>query len=73
LKPVPVDVDLVVEGREVEMSGRNLFLAGEIRNVAGQVLARAEGRFVIVDPKRIANRAAKNGAPEELAGKPLEK
>ena len=69
LRPVPVDVDLVVEGHEVEMSGRNLFLAGEIRNVAGQVLARGNGRFVIIKPKQ----APQVGAPEELAGKPLEK
>ena len=69
LKPVPVDVDLVVEGYEVEMTGRNLFMTGEIRNVAGQVLARGKGRFVIIFPKR----AATSDAPEGLAVKPLEK
>lgn len=69
LKPVPVGVDLVVEGYETEMTGRNLFMAGEIRNVAGQVLARGKGRFVIITTKQ----AAKNDAPEELAGKPLQK
>jgi uncharacterized protein (TIGR00369 family) len=73
LKPVPVDVDLVVEGHEVEMTGRNLFMLGEIRNVAGQVLARGKGRFVIVDPKRHAKQGADNGMPVELAGKPLQK
>jgi uncharacterized protein (TIGR00369 family) len=73
LRPVPVDVDLVVEGYEAEMTGRNLFLVGEIRDVSGKVLARGKGRFVIVDPKRVAKQAAGNGAPEELAGKPLEK
>src|SRR6202451_353830 len=31
LKPVLVDADLVVEGYELEMKGRNLFLAGDIR------------------------------------------
>jgi len=50
LKPVLVDADLVVEGYEVEKSGRNLHLAGEIRNQSGQVLARSRGRFVIVGP-----------------------
>lgn len=69
LKPVPVDVDLVVEGYEAEMTGRNLFMLGVIRDVSGKVLARGKGRFVIVSPKQ----AAGNGAPEELAGKPLEK
>jgi len=48
LKPVLVDAGLVVEGYEVEKSGRNLHLAGEIRDQSGQVLARARGRFVII-------------------------
>ena len=48
LKPVKVDEDLIVEGYEVEKSGRNLILAGEIRNHSGQVLARGRGRFVII-------------------------
>ena len=68
LKPVPVDADLVVEGREVEMKGRNLFLAGDIRDVSGKVLARGKGRFVIISPKQ----AAKADAPAELAGNPIE-
>ena len=69
LKPVPVDADLVVEGYEVEMKGRNLFLAGDIRDVTGQVLARGKGRFVILRAKQ----AVAEDAPRELAGKPLEK
>jgi uncharacterized protein (TIGR00369 family) len=48
LKPVKVDEDLIVEGHEVEMSGRYVILAGEIRNQSGQVLARGRGRFVII-------------------------
>jgi uncharacterized protein (TIGR00369 family) len=68
LKPVLVDADLAVEGYEVEMKGRNLFLVGEIRDVSGNVLARGKGRFVIISPKQ----AAKDDAPEDLAGKPLE-
>jgi uncharacterized protein (TIGR00369 family) len=72
LKPVPVDEDLVVEGHELEMTGRNLFMVGEIRNVAGQVLSRGKGRFVIVDPNRRVKQAAGNGTPEQTAGKPLE-
>jgi uncharacterized protein (TIGR00369 family) len=73
LKPVPVDADLLIEGHEVEMTGRNLFIVGDIRNVAGQVLARGKGRFVMVDPNRHAKQAATNAAPAELAGKPLQK
>lgn len=51
LMPVPVEKEIVVEGREMEMQGRNLFLAGEIRNEAGDVLARGKGRFVIIGHK----------------------
>jgi len=51
LKPVAVDEEIVVEGREKEMQGRNLFLTGEIRNASGDVLARGRGRFVIIAPR----------------------
>ena len=51
LRPVRVADEIVVEGREVELQGRNLFLAGEIRNHGGEVLARARGRFVILGHK----------------------
>jgi uncharacterized protein (TIGR00369 family) len=48
LKPVKVDQEIVVEGFEREQKGRNLFLAGEIRNNTGEVLARGRGRFVVI-------------------------
>ncbi len=48
LKPVNVQNEIVVEGWETEHKGRNLFHVGEIRNAAGDVLARGKGRFVIV-------------------------
>jgi len=48
LKPVAVDKEIVVEGRETEMHGRNLFMTGEIRNENGDVLARGKGRFVVI-------------------------
>ena len=51
LKPVAVDKAIVVEGREVEMNGRNLFMTGEIRNENGDVLARGKGRFVVIKPR----------------------
>jgi uncharacterized protein (TIGR00369 family) len=51
LKPVSVEQEIVVEGRETEQEGRNLFLAGEIRNAAGEILARGRGRFVVITRK----------------------
>ena len=51
LKPVSVAQEIVVEGHEAELKGRNLFLVGEIRNTEGLVLARGRGRFVIIGQK----------------------
>jgi uncharacterized protein (TIGR00369 family) len=58
LKPVPVDTDLEIEGKEIEMNGRNIHIAGEIRNQAGQVLARGRGRFVVLGQKQQGNGAS---------------
>lgn len=52
LKPVPVDHELRVEAYEVERNGRSLIHSAEIRNPAGELLARGRGRFVEVDPAR---------------------
>ena len=54
LKPVKVDEEIVVEGYETDVKGRNLFLVGEIRNGAGEVLARGTGRFVVIGQKEKA-------------------
>ena len=51
LKPVRVDEEIVVEGYETEVKGRNLFLVGEIRNNSGVVLAKGTGRFVAIGQK----------------------
>jgi uncharacterized protein (TIGR00369 family) len=51
LKPVNVQSEIVVEGRETEQEGRNLFMTGEIRNGVGEVLARGKGRFVVIGQK----------------------
>jgi uncharacterized protein (TIGR00369 family) len=48
LKPVWVDADLIVEGYEKEMAGRDLHLIGEIKDASGKLLARSRGRFVIL-------------------------
>jgi uncharacterized protein (TIGR00369 family) len=49
LKPVSVNKEILVEGREIELKGRNIFIAGEIRDAEGQVLARGKGRFVVIN------------------------
>ncbi len=51
LKPVRVQEEIVVEGYETEVKGRNLFLVGEIRNNAGDILAKGTGRFVVIGQK----------------------
>jgi hypothetical protein len=48
---VKVDAEIVVEAFESEQRGRNLFLTGEIRDSAGEVLARGKGRFVVLNQK----------------------
>jgi uncharacterized protein (TIGR00369 family) len=51
LKPVRVDQEIVVEAYESEQKGRNLFQVGEIRNAAGDLLARGTARFVVLEQK----------------------
>jgi len=48
-KPVPVDKEIVVEGWQVQAVGRNRFRAAEIRDAAGNLLARGKSRFVAID------------------------
>jgi len=52
LRPVGVDEEIHVEAFEDRRNGRQLFHQGEIRNAAGELLARGRGRFVVVDPAR---------------------
>ena len=52
LKPIDVEKEIVVEAYEETLNGRNLFQIGEIRNTAGEVLARGKARFVIVGEAR---------------------
>jgi len=51
LKPVRVDQEIFVEARESGQKGRNLFQTGEIRNEAGEILARGKARFLVITPK----------------------
>jgi len=60
LKPVKVDEEIIVEGYETEVKGRNLFLVGEIRNSAGEVLAKGTGRFVVIGQKEKATSEARS-------------
>ena len=52
LRPIRVQEEIVVEGREDRLEGRNLFLVGEIRDASGRVLARGRGRFVVIDAEK---------------------
>jgi uncharacterized protein (TIGR00369 family) len=58
-KPVPVEQEIVVQGWQVEESGRNRFRAAEIHDTLGNLLARGKGRFVVVDPEKYGS--AKRG------------
>jgi uncharacterized protein (TIGR00369 family) len=51
-KPIRANTDIVVEGFVTRRDGRQLYHEGEIRNEAGDLLARGEGRFVIIDRKK---------------------
>ena len=57
LKPVPVNSDLVIEAYEVDKKGRSIFIVGEIRNRAGNLLARGRGRFVAVSTPRAESKS----------------
>jgi uncharacterized protein (TIGR00369 family) len=54
LKPVPLGELLIAEGRPVRARGRICLNAAEIRNSAGAVLARARGKFIVIDPERLS-------------------
>ncbi len=43
-RPIRVNTDIVVEGFVTRREGRQLYHEGEIRNQAGDLLARGEGR-----------------------------
>jgi uncharacterized protein (TIGR00369 family) len=47
-KPVPLDAEILVSGWEEEQKGRNRFRVAEIHDVAGNLLARGRGRFVVL-------------------------
>ena len=52
LKPIRVGEEIRVEAFEESRKGKQMVHFGEIRNSAGDILAKGRGRFVIVDPER---------------------
>lgn len=56
LRPIPVNEEIVVEGFVGHRKGRQLYHEGEIRNTAGDLLARGSGRFVVVNREKYRNR-----------------
>lgn len=53
LKPVPLGEALIAEGREKYVRGREHINVAEIRDQAGEVLARSRGKFIAIDPERM--------------------
>jgi len=50
LRPSPLGVTLTVTGRFVKREGRKMFMEGEIRNAAGDLLVHSKGLFIQIDP-----------------------
>jgi uncharacterized protein (TIGR00369 family) len=51
LRPIRIDEEITVEAFETGFEGRNIFQSGEIRNAAGDVLAKGTARFVVLRQK----------------------
>jgi len=56
--PVPLGEKLTAVGWEKTVDGRKHFNLAEIRNEAGEVLARSEGLFIAVDAQQMFGRLA---------------
>ena len=52
IRPVPLSTQLVVEGWEVQVDGREHIHAAEIRNEHGELLAASSGKFIEIDPHK---------------------
>jgi uncharacterized protein (TIGR00369 family) len=55
-RPIRVNTEIIVEGFVARREGRQLYHEGEIRNAAGELLARGEGRFVVIDREKYSAR-----------------
>jgi uncharacterized protein (TIGR00369 family) len=56
LRPVPLGVPLLLEGRLTKVDGRKHFCEAEVTNEEGRVLAKAKGLFLAIDPAVLAHR-----------------
>jgi uncharacterized protein (TIGR00369 family) len=63
-RPIRVDTEIVVEGFVARREGRQLYHEGEIRNEAGELMARGEGRFVIIDRAKYQAQGAGQGSTD---------
>jgi uncharacterized protein (TIGR00369 family) len=53
LKPVPLGLPLMLTGRRTGFSEKKHFCEAELANEDGEVLARAKGLFIAVDPEML--------------------
>ncbi len=63
LRPVPIHADLRVRASHLRREGRKLFHSAELVDVAGAVLARCEGLWIIVNPTVIQAEVGKEVEP----------
>jgi uncharacterized protein (TIGR00369 family) len=52
LRPIRADQEIIVEGFVARRDGRQLYHEGEIRSATGDLLARGQGRFVVIDREK---------------------
>jgi uncharacterized protein (TIGR00369 family) len=52
-RPVPIGEPLIVEGRNVGMTGRSIYNSAELRTADGAVLARSTGEFIVIDADKM--------------------
>jgi acyl-coenzyme A thioesterase PaaI-like protein len=52
---VPLNEELILEGRLSQRNGRKLFTDGSLKNLAGDVLARAKVLFIELSPEHLKN------------------
>jgi uncharacterized protein (TIGR00369 family) len=59
LRPVPLLVPLLLEGRLLKAEGRKHYCEAEVTDSEGRVLARSKGLFLAIDVAKFAREAAK--------------
>lgn len=66
LRPVPLGVPLLLEGRLISADGRKHFCEAELTSAEGRVLAKAKGMFVAVDMEKLRKHSHTAGAAETV-------